>query len=213
MEIQKSIPDKNERILIMGFRKRVVITAFLCAITGFVLSFINIVLAQVILPYKNPDLPVEARINDLMSRMTIKEKLVQLADQYPNANIRLGIPNLKGASMIHGVTLAYATSFPVPLAMGSTWDPDLIERMGTVVANESRALGVQHGYEPMVSVLIDPRWGRSEECFGEDPYHVSRISVGFVHGLQGRGEERFDENHIIATAKHFVADGQPNWGN
>ncbi len=212
MEIQKSIPDKNERILIMGFRKRVVITAFLCAITGFVLSFINIVLAQVILPYKNPDLPVEARIKDLMSRMTIKEKLVQLADQYPNANIRLGIPNLKGASMIHGVTLAYATSFPVPLAMGSTWDPDLIERMGTVVANESRALGVQHGYEPMVSVLIDPRWGRSEECFGEDPYHVSRISVGFVHGLQGRGEERFDENHIIATAKHFVADGQPIGG-
>ena len=145
--------------------------------------------------------------------MTIKEKLVQLADQYPNANIRLGIPNLKGASVIHGLTLANATSFPVPPAMGRTWAPDLIEEMGTVVAKESRTLGVLHGYELMVSVLIDPRWGRSEECFGEDPYHVSRISVGFVHGLQGRDEERFDENHIIATAKHFVADGQPDRWN
>ncbi len=114
--------------------------------------------------------------------------------------------------MIHGLTLAYATSFPVPPAMGSTWDPDLIERMGTVVAKESRALDVHHGYEPLVSVLFDPRWSRSEECYGEDPCHVSRITVAFVNGLQGRDDERFDENHIVATAKHYVADGQPVGG-
>ncbi len=105
--------------------------------------------------------------------------------------------------MIHGLTLAYATSFPVPPAMGSTWDPDLIERMGTVVAKESRALDVYHGYEPLVSVLLEPRWSRSEECYGEDPCHVSRITVAFVNGLQGRDDERFDENHIVATAKHI----------
>jgi len=159
--------------------------------------------------YKDSGYSIEQRIDDLLPRMTLEEKAEQLATLYPNAVIRLGIPHLQAGEALHGICLKYGTSFPSPLAMGSTWDPEIIERMGTVVAREARALGTHQVYSPMLGVLIDPRWGRSEECYGEDPYLVSRIGVAYIRGLQGAGKERFDENHIIATAKHYVADGQP----
>lgn len=165
--------------------------------------------ASDILPYKNRNLSIDQRIDDLLPRMTLEEKAHQLATLYPNAVVRLGIPHLQAGEALHGVCLKHATSFPSPLAMGSTWDPEIIERMGTVVAKEARALGTHQVYSPMLGVLIDPRWGRSEESYGEDPYLVSRIGVAYIQGLQGVGEELFDENHIIASAKHFVADGQP----
>jgi len=160
-------------------------------------------------PYKNPSLSIDQRIDDLLPRMTLEEKAQQLATLYPNAVVRLGIPHLQAGEALHGVCLKHATSFPSPLAMGSTWDPEIIDRMGAVVAKEARALGTHQVYSPMLGVLIDPRWGRSEETYGEDPYLVSRIGVAYIRGLQGTGEELFDENHIIASAKHYVADGQP----
>ncbi|MEE9264163.1 MAG: glycoside hydrolase family 3 N-terminal domain-containing protein, partial [Vicinamibacteria bacterium] len=161
------------------------------------------------LPYQNPSLSVEERVEDLLGRMTVQEKALQLASFFPNANVRLGIPHIQAGEALHGVTLKHATSFPQAIAMGSTWDPDLIERMANVIAEEARAFGVHHVYSPMIGVVRDPRWGRTEESYGEDPYLVSRMAVAFIKGLQGVGDARFDSNHIIATAKHFVADGEP----
>jgi len=160
-------------------------------------------------PYKNRDLPIDRRIDDLLPRMILEEKAEQLATLYPNAVVRLGIPHLQAGEALHGICLKHGTSFPSPLAMGSTWDPEIIERMGTVVAKEARTLGTHQVYSPMLGVLIDPRWGRSEECYGEDPYLVSRIGVAYIKGLQGTGEKLLDINHIIASPKHYVADSQP----
>jgi beta-glucosidase len=162
--------------------------------------------------YTDPSASIDDRADDLLARMTLEEKVAQLATMYPNANVRLGIPHLKSAEALHGVTLEHATSFPSPPAMGSTWDPELIERMGVLVAREARALGVHQVYSPMLGVLVDPRWGRSEESYGEDPYLVSRIGVAYISGLQGLGEQRFGPDRIIASPKHFIADGQPPGG-
>lgn len=160
-------------------------------------------------PYKDPGLTIEQRLDDLVPRMTLEEKAHQLATLYPNAVVRLGIPHLQAGEALHGICLRHATSFPSPLAMGSTWDPEIIERMGTVVAKEARALGTHQVYSPMLGVLIDPRWGRSEESYGEDPHLVSRIGVAYIRGLQGTGEKLYDGDRVIASAKHYVADGQP----
>jgi len=165
--------------------------------------------SQEVPSYKNSDLPIEERVNDLISRMTIEEKAHQLASFFPNANVRLGIPHMQAGEALHGICLPDATSFPMAIALACTWDPEIIEEMATIIAKEARALGVHHVFSPMLSVVRDPRWGRTEESYGEDPYLVSRIGVAFINGLQGKGEKRFDENHIIATAKHFIADGEP----
>jgi beta-glucosidase len=176
---------------------------------GLSLSGIQCGSSQELPPYKNPELGIEERVNDLLSRMTIEEKAHQLASFFPNANVRLGIPHMQAGEALHGICLPNATSFPMAIALASTWDPDMIEDMATVIAKEARALGVHHVYSPMLAVARDPRWGRTEESYGEDPYLVSRIGVAFIKGLQGTGKQRFDENHIIATAKHFIADGEP----
>ncbi len=176
---------------------------------GILLSGIHIGFSQEIPPYKNPKLALEKRVNDLLSRMTIEEKAHQLASFFPNANVRLGIPHMQAGEALHGICLPYTTSFPMAIALAGTWDPDIIEEMATIIAKEARALGVHHVYSPMLSIARDPRWGRTEESYGEDPYLVSRIGVAFIKGVQGTGEQRFDKNHIMATAKHFVADGEP----
>ncbi len=95
------------------------------------------------------------------------------------------------------------------IALGSTWDPDLMQRIGTVVSAEARAVGIEQGFAPMLGLARDPRWGRVEESYGEDPYLVSQMGTQFIEGLQGIGDDRFSPNHIIATPKHFVADGEP----
>ncbi len=181
----------------------------LWVIPGIFLSGIQIGLSRDIPPYKNPELAIEERVNDLLSRMTTGEKAHQLASFFPNANVRLGIPHMQAGEALHGICLPNATSFPMAIALAGTWDPDIIEKMATIIAKESRALGVHHVYSPMLGVARDPRWGRTEESYGEDPYLVSRIGVAFIKGVQGMGEQRFDDNHIIATAKHFIADGEP----
>jgi beta-glucosidase len=180
-----------------------------CFFIGIPLLVMHTGASEEIPPYKNPKLSLEKRIDDLISRMTIEEKTHQLASFFPNANVRLGIPHMQAGEALHGICLPLATSFPQAIALSSTWDPKIIEEMANIIAEESRALGVHHVYSPMLGVARDARWGRFEESYGEDPYLISRIGVAFINGLQGKGAERFDENHIIATAKHFIADGEP----
>jgi beta-glucosidase len=184
-------------------------SALLVVLSGITLFWLNASAFQDTPPYKNPDLGIEERVDDLLSRMTTVEKAHQLASFFPNANVRLGIPHMQAGEALHGVCLPLATSFPQAIALASTWDPDIIEEMAAIIAKEARALGVHHVYSPMLGVARDARWGRTEESYGEDPYLAARIGVAFIKGLQGTGDERFDENHIIATAKHFVADGEP----
>jgi beta-glucosidase len=162
---------------------------------------------------QNNSAKIDDKIENLIEKMTLKEKVHQLATQYPNANMRLGIPNMSANECLHGIKMDYATVFPQAIAMASTWDLDLIERMGRVVAKESRAFGIHQCYTPMLAVVRDVRWGRTEESYGEDPYLVGKIGASYIKGLQGMGKERFDENHIMATAKHFVADGEPMAGD
>ena len=155
----------------------------------------------------------EKEITELISQMTLEEKVHQLATQYPNANMRLGIPNITANECLHGIKMNGATVFPQAIAMASTWDTDLIERMGHVVAEESRAYGIHQCYTPMIAVVRDSRWGRTEESYGEDAYLVGKIGTAYIKGLQGMGDQRFDRNHIIATAKHYVGDGEPMAGD
>lgn len=153
------------------------------------------------------------KIEALLSQMTLKEKVMQLASYYPNLNKRLGIPHLQAGECLHGLANSkYGTSFPQAIALGSTWDPVLIKQIATVIAREARAMGVHHCYSPNLGLARDPRWGRFEECYAEDPILVSQIGKAFIEGLQGTGKDRFSEDHIIATAKHFVADGRPQAG-
>jgi len=184
-------------------------SVLLAVLSGITLFCVNTRAFEETPPYKNHELGIEERVNDLLSRMTTVEKAHQLASFYPNANVRLEIPHMQAGEALHGVCLPLATSFPQAIALASTWDPDMIEEMATIIAKEARALGVHHVYSPMLGVARDARWGRTEESYGEDPYLVSKIGVAYIKGLQGKGEERFDKNHIIATAKHFVADGEP----
>jgi beta-glucosidase len=148
-------------------------------------------------------------VGEVMARMTLQEKILQLLANPPNGVPRLGIPDMRWGEVLHGVVSDGATSFPQAIAMGSTWDPALIREMGVAVAEEARAVGIDQGYAPMLGLARDPRWGRVEESYGEDPYLVTRMGVAYIEGLQGTGPERLDANHILATPKHFVADGEP----
>lgn len=150
--------------------------------------------------------------DDIIKKMTLEEKLHQMASSFPNGNQRLGIPHMQQGECLHGAVTSEATSFPQALALGCTWDTGLIEEISTVIAKECRASGIHQCYGPMLGVVRDPRWGRIQEAYGEDPYHVSRIGLAFTLGLQGTGSLYLDKDHIAATAKHFVADGEPMGG-
>ena len=126
---------------------------------------------------------------------------------------RLGIPALVGAEGLHGFMVKGTTVFPQPIALASTWDVDLVERVSTSIALEMRATGTHRALGPVLDLARDPRWGRVEETFGEDPYLLSCIGLAFTNGLQGRGESFLDENHVISNLKHFVAHGQPEGGS
>ncbi len=104
-----------------------------------------------------------------------------------------------------------ATSFPQAIGLASAWDPDLHERIFRAVAREMRARGAQYVLSPVLDLARDPRWGRTEETYGEDPFLVSRLGVAAVRGLQG-DEFTGDSEHVLATAKHFAAHGQPEAG-
>lgn len=135
-------------------------------------------------------------------------KVANQIQKYLIENTRLGIPALVHEECCSGYMARNATCFPQIIGVASTWEPDLAEAMATVVREQMRAAGAQQGLSPVIDVTRDPRWGRVEETFGEDPYLVSQMGVSFVNGLQG------DDLHtgVLATAKHFVGYGLPDGG-
>ena len=124
---------------------------------------------------------------------------------------RLGIPALGIGEGLHGYMAHDATSFPQAIGLASTWDPELHQRVFGAVAREMRARGAHYVLSPVLDLARDPRWGRTEETYGEDPYLVSRLGVAAVRGLQGESFTGGPE-HVLATAKHFAAHGQPEAG-
>jgi beta-xylosidase len=124
---------------------------------------------------------------------------------------RLGIPVIFHEECLHGHAAPEGTSFPQPIGLGATFDPDLVERLYTMTAAEARARGTHQALTPVVDVAREPRWGRVEETFGEDPYLVARMGVAAVRGFQGDASFK-DKKRVIATMKHFAAHGQPESG-
>ncbi len=217
--------------------------------------------------YKNSKLPVDARVADLLKRMTVEEKVAQLTclwgqrpemgptdfaknrgDLSPEKamqvmkhgigqiarqrerkgpkegaafansvqkwlieNTRLGIPAMFHDEILHGHMAQGSTSFPQPISLASSWDPDLITRVFTVAALETRARGSHQVLGPNLDLAREPRWGRTEETYGEDPYLTSRLGVAAIKAIQGKGPT-VDGEHVVATAKHFTAHGQPEAG-
>lgn len=126
-------------------------------------------------------------------------------------NTRLGIPVIFHEECLHGHAAKGGTSFPQPIALGATFNPELVESLYTMTAEEARVRGTHQALTPVVDVARDPRWGRVEETFGEDPYLVSRLGIAAVRGFQGDASFK-DKKRVIATLKHFAAHGQPESG-
>jgi beta-glucosidase len=227
-------------------------------------------------PYWNAALPTEQRVEDLLARMTLDEKVAQIitvwdskgkiqgqgdvfdsakaAQVYPHGigqiarpsdrngpssprqvgrrsieesiayviaaqkwameNTRLGIPILFHEESLHGLAAKDATAFPQSIGLASTWDPDLIRNINALIAEETSARGVHSVLSPVVDVARDPRWGRIEETFGEDPYLVGEMGVASVEGLMGTGTTRkLAPGKVMATLKHMTGHGQPESGN
>jgi beta-glucosidase len=126
-------------------------------------------------------------------------------------NSRLGIPIMFHEECLHGHAAPDGTSFPQPIALGATFNPDLVEQLFAMTALEARLRGAHQALTPVVDVAREPRWGRVEETYGEDPYLVSRLGIAAVRGFQGDRNFR-DKKHILACLKHFVGHGQPESG-
>jgi len=127
---------------------------------------------------------------------------------------RLGIPVLLHEESLHGYMATEATMFPQAIALAGSFDPDLMRRVQSVIAREVRARGVPYVLSPVVDIVRDPRWGRIEETFGEDPYLVSEMGVAAVEGLQGTGKfDKLRPGKVFATLKHMTGHGQPEAGN
>jgi len=226
--------------------------------------------------YKDAKAPIAARVDDLLARMTLDEKIVQVTtvwegkakfldgalqfdeakmsanfplgvggvarpsdargpgsprtlpgrdprqtvalvnalQRYQMTKTRLGIPILFHEEGLHGYAALGATSFPQAIALASSWDPDLVRRVNGVTAREIAIRGVTLALTPVVDIARDPRWGRIEETFGEDPYLVGEMGVAAVQGLQGPGtDRRLTPGHVFATLKHLTGHGQPESGN
>jgi beta-glucosidase len=124
---------------------------------------------------------------------------------------RLGIPVFFHEECLHGHAAQDGTSFPQPIALGATFNPALLEKLFAMTAAETRARGAHQALTPVVDVARDPRWGRVEETYGEDPFLVSQMGIAAVRGFQGDGRFK-NKNRVIATLKHFAAHGQPESG-
>lgn len=219
--------------------------------------------------YKNPDKPIDARVKDLLKRMTLEEKVSQLqtvwvarqkletesgeftqeyakevlgsgigqvarpsenkatltpnktpaqtlaftnaVQKYLVENTRLGIPAIFHEEALHGHAGRNATSFPQAIGLASSWDPQLIEQVYTIAAQEMRAIGTHQALAPVLDVARDPRWGRIEETLGEDPYLVSELGVAAVKGFQGT-DNKIGKDRVIATLKHLAGHGEPTGG-
>ena len=137
--------------------------------------------------------------------------LVNTIQRHMIEETRLGIPVLFHEEGLHGFQGRWATSFPQAIALGATFDPDLVERVYAVTAREIRARGAHHVLSPVADLARDPRWGRFEETFGEDPHLVSRLTVAAVQGFQGDGFP-IGEDRVLTTLKHMTGHGQPEAG-
>ncbi|MEL6674872.1 MAG: glycoside hydrolase family 3 N-terminal domain-containing protein [Bacteroidota bacterium] len=177
-------------------------------------------IAQTTHPFQDPSLSLEERLDDLISRLSLEEKVNQLRYDAPAVE-RLGIPAYNWWNeCLHGVARnGRATIFPQAIGMAATFDPELMFRVGTAISDEARAKynvsvarDMRRRYQgltfwsPNVNLFRDPRWGRGQETYGEDPYLISRLGVSFVNGLQG------DHPTIMksaAMAKHFAVHSGP----
>lgn len=138
-------------------------------------------------------------------------KALNSVQRYMLEKTRLGIPVFVFSEALHGFMARGATCFPQAIALGCTWDTVLIERIFSAIALEARTRGTTQVLSPVLDLARDPRWGRTEECFGEDPCHVSRMALAAIHGLQGRADS-VDKYHVAVTLKHFAGHGQPEGG-
>jgi len=156
--------------------------------------------------YLDPSVDVEQRINDLLPRMTTEEKISQIWDSWGSQGIaRLGVPPLLKTEGLHSQSYSTgATVFPQPIAMASTFDTALIGEVGKQTAVEAKAANLRASWSPVLDVVRDVRWGRTEETYGESPYLVSRMGVAWIEGFQGLG--------MIAVPKHFAGHGEPVGG-
>src|SRR4051812_811779 len=149
-------------------------------------------------PEKGRDARQQAELTNAIQKFFIEES-------------RLGIPVVFHDECLHGHAAIGATSFPQPIGLAATFDPELVERLYAMTAAEARARGVHQALTPVVDVARDPRWGRVEETFGEDVHLVTRMGIAAVRGFQGDATFR-DKTRVMATLKHFVAHGQPEGG-
>ena len=131
--------------------------------------------------------------------------------RYQREKTRLGIPVVFHGEALHGYMEYGSTSFPQALGLASTWDPALVKRIFTAIGDEAGSRGSGQVFSPVLDLARDPRWGRTEETYGEDPYLVSRMGVAAIEGLQG-DSFLIDRHHVMATAKHFAVHGQPEGG-
>jgi len=211
--------------------------------------------------YKDKNQPIERRVEDLISRMTLDEKIAQLSavwvyevlddrgfssdkaasrighgigqitriagasnldpescarianeiQKYLVENTRLGIPAIVHEESCSGFMAKGATCFPQTIGVASTWNPEMARAIGEVIRVQMKAAGAHQALAPLLDVTRDPRWGRTEETFGEDPYLVAQMGIGYINGLQGDGLH----DGIMATGKHFVgygmSEGGMNW--
>ena len=165
-------------------------------------TFTNETARQTLARYDDPDfvfLPKTAAI------------LHNAAQRYQREKTRLGIPLLFAGESLHGFMEYGSTSFPQALGLASTWDPALVKQVFTSAGDEARSSGTDWVFTPVLDLARDPRWGRTEETYGEDPYLVSRMAVAAVTGLQG-DEFFLGPHHVMATMKHFAVHGQPEGG-
>jgi beta-glucosidase-like glycosyl hydrolase len=126
-------------------------------------------------------------------------------------NTRLGIPALTHEEALHGLAAPKGTNFPIPIALASSWDPALVEKVMSAAALEARARGTNEVLSPVIDLARDPRWGRTEETYGEDPYLVSRMGVAAIRGYQGTSQA-LAKDKVFATAKHFAVHGPHEGG-
>ena len=172
------------------------------------------------LPYLNPDLPSAARATDLVSRLTLTEKAGQMQNAAP-AIPRLGVPDYDWWNEgLHGVARAgLATVFPQAIGLAATWDVELMGRVADTISTEARAKYNEaqrngdhsryHGltfWSPNINIFRDPRWGRGQETYGEDPYLTSQMAKAFITGIQGSDPQYLK---AIATPKHFAVHSGP----
>ena len=156
--------------------------------------------------YLQADQPVDIRVRDLLSGMTVEQKLRLLHEGWGIPGIpELKVPKINKVEALHGFGYGIgATIFPQSIGLGATWNVDLIRKVGIAIGGETKIAGVQQAWSPVLDVAQDARWGRVEETYGEDPYLVSQIGGAWIEGFQSLG--------LITTPKHFGGHGAPLGG-